>query len=397
MTFYEKVKLLNQRKNLEIQLRNEIDAMMQEESTIIGKGFASNATQAEYKQAQTAHKMLIEQMKLQLQRVDKSIVEQAVNESLLENNGEINETVLEKIATKIEQKSKAKGKDIQIDREALGKNIDGVLAGNLTQQALNKTKGKKSNDNLAQEIKKAKEKLKKDLAKQAQTTKMSKNEKRENLERGIKQELEAYIKEQQNKNEILKELKVNDLANLITEAMNTEGSFLRQLDGDGTKSTSNEDTKIGGQSDLPEQDGLGVHSNVDMKKTKESTKSEGGSKTSSTVELKNVDVNKVYEEISPILETVAEIRKVEEKLNRESVKVKKAKVEDIVNKIGENISRNNSGSVERARQKARERSNAGASKEQLPGRKSKRSTSNVKDKDKEKIGKNNAPQIKLKN
>lgn len=213
---------------------------------------------------------------------------------------------------------------------------------------------------------------------------MSKKEKRENLERGLRQELEAYVRKQQDKNEILKEIKTEDLAMLIKEAMMSEGSILKQLDGKTTKSTSNEQAGMADKSNPLETKELGVQSNVEMKGSKDS-KNEKEEKSPSGGKVATFE-EKVMEEITPILETVAEIRQVDHKLERESVKVKKENIRKIVNNI------NNTGSMEYARKKARERTNT---KKDKPKR-TKRSTSNVTKKDKEKIGKKKTPKINFK-
>lgn len=365
---YETVKLMNKQKQLQRQIA-KLDANVRSNpNTIIGRGEQPNATLVEQAKAKQANIILIDTMKLEYDRIDSSLVDQAVNEIILEEDGKIDGSMVERIAEKVKEKGKQRGikniNDAQLEESI---NV-AILRNNSPRRTKNKT-----NSDLSFEIKKEKEKLKKELEEKARTTKMSKKEKRENVERALKADLESYIREQQKKNQLLQGIKENEITNLVMEALNSQGSVINQRYGEKIKSTSNEKSNIGGTETKNES-----QSNVDMKKGKTEGKNQNGNPNpqggkNATVALKSEELTKLQEEVAPILETVRELRQVEEKLQQHKIKTK-----------------DNIGSIIHAREKAQQRSNVKGGKSASNERK------NNKGQDKKESKKRNTKTINFK-
>ena len=349
---YAKVRALNARRDAEIQLKQQISILMQDESTIVGKGFAEGATQKERDQAV---QILEEQIGKALEEVNQDEVKNSVNKAILANDGKVTQKTLDDIIEDIEEKQEKKEKtsakeEAGIDdsknteqvleekekkKEEINKSVDSTLVDMMTEQAFTKSKEKQAfTGPTALMIKQAKERLQKKLEKEAINSKMSKNETRENLERGLRQELEAYIKKQQEKDSILRDMKKEDLAEMITLAMNSENSILRQLDNDkGVKSTSNEETNVGSQAG----DGKAkVHSNVDMKKKAdrvEETQS-GTTSANASVTLKEIDFEeRLKGEMRPVLEATAQLREANAKVQKITRQDSRIKLNDIIGEL----------------------------------------------------------------
>lgn len=122
---YAKVKLLNERKNLEIQLKEQLNDLAQDPNSIIGKQFAQNATQEQIDNSKLAYKMLVENMNLQLATIDGTTVDNAINQAILENKGKVDESTIDRISKIIEEKSGKKNTKIEINRDSV---IAGVIA-----------------------------------------------------------------------------------------------------------------------------------------------------------------------------------------------------------------------------------------------------------------------------
>ena len=201
----------------------------------------------------------------------------------------------------------------------------------MTQQALSNSKGTETfTGPTALMIKQTKEKLQKQLEKEVINSKMSKNETRENLERGLRQELEAFVKKQQEKDAILRDMKKEDLEQLITLAMNSENSILKQLDNDkGIKSTSNEQTNVGSQAGNGKAK---VHSNVDMRKKKE--KGEEAQTENSTnvgITLRSTDFEeRLKGEMRPVIEAAEQFRQANERVQKITRQDSRAKINEII-------------------------------------------------------------------
>ena len=204
----------------------------------------------------------------------------------------------------------------------------------MTEQAFTKSEEKQSfTGHTALMIKQAKEKLQKQLEREAINSKMSKNETRQNLERGLRQELEAYVKKQQEKNAILRDIKKQDLTDIITLAMNSENSILTQIDNNkGIKNTSNENTNIGSSTGKPK-----VRSNVSMRKNKDKEEPKTDSTNiNSRVNLKEIDAQeRLKGELDPVLRATTQLRQADAELKRITRKDRRTKLDNIDNIIEE--------------------------------------------------------------
>lgn len=355
---YAKVKALNARRDAEIELKQQMAMLMEDKTTIIGKGFAKEATLEEREQAETALKILEDKIQERLKQVDQSDIRESINNAIIKNDGKVTQKTLDDIAEELLNKEDEKNRknEEQVEsleeteeiktkeetkKEEFQQNVDETLADMMTKQAFTKSKSKQAfTGSTALMIKQAKERLQKKLEIEAINSKMSKNEKRENLERGLRQELEAYIKKQQGKESVLKDIKKEELSEMITLAMNSENSILRQLDNDkGVKSASNEQTNVGSQAG----DGKSkTHSNVDInpksnRKEKNQTENASGNTSeniSGNASLKDIDFEKkLEEEIKPVLDSASQLRKSNVEVQRITRQDSRIKINDIIGEL----------------------------------------------------------------
>ena len=347
---YAKVRALNARRDAEIQLKQEISNLMQNGNTIVGKGFAEGATPNERSNAvQILGEKIEEALKGNI-KLKQNNVKDIVNKAMDANKGKVTQKTLDDIFDEIEKQgrdeqekiseneevgsSKRKEKEILEKKEKRNENVESALVEMMTQQAL--TTSKKSQaftGPTALMIKQTKEKLQKQLEKEAINSKMSKNETRENLERGLRQELEAFVKKQQEKDAILRDMKKEDLEQMITLAMNSENSILKQLDNDkGIKSTSNEQTNVGSQAG----DGKAkVHSNVDMRKKKEKREeAQTETSTNAGITLRSTDFEeRLKGEMRPVMEAAEQFRQANEKVQKITRQDSRAKIHEIIGEL----------------------------------------------------------------
>lgn len=345
---YAKIKALNARRDAEINLKQEITNLINDENTIIGNGFRKDATQEERSKAV---QILEEKIEEKLKGINQTDVEKAVNKVILNNKGEITQKSLDNIFEEIEKTSEKEEKtkiqegtanevkkedltEKQKKKKEFNEKVDETLVNMMTEQAFTKSEEKQSfTGHTALMIKQAKEKLQKQLEREAINSKMSKNETRQNLERGLRQELEAYVKKQQEKNAILRDIKKQDLTDIITLAMNSENSILTQIDNNkGIKNTSNENTNIGSSTGKPK-----VRSNVSMRKNKDKEEPKTDSTNiNSRVNLKEIDAQeRLKGELEPVLRATTQLRQADAELKRITRKDRRTKLDNIDNIIEE--------------------------------------------------------------
>lgn len=116
---YSKVKALNERKNLEIQLHDQIETLFNNPESIIGRQFAEGATDEQIKTAQKAHKILTDKIRQKSQTLDGTIVSDAINQAILENKGKVDITTIERMKKLIEEGYAKKGKNVKVDTDSI--------------------------------------------------------------------------------------------------------------------------------------------------------------------------------------------------------------------------------------------------------------------------------------
>ncbi len=261
-----KIELLNNIHEQDVKLYETTQKLFTDEKRIIVKGYKEDATPEEKQKAQTVEKILLHDLSEASRIFPKVRVREVYDEIILEetaapkkteredktseieveqtkkaakNNGVPNtentnsnqtnnsETSALQMIDKTVDKLEANDKKLKVNKEEFHDNLKEELKRAMLDQVLGNENPIKVtfNEELQNSIKQIQREARSNT--RGRPSKQAKIEKQRRAEEAIEAVIEDYLKDENNKNETIESLSVEDTSNMITRALNREGSIRR--------------------------------------------------------------------------------------------------------------------------------------------------------------------------
>lgn len=211
----------------DIALGKKVREIYNDPDSFIIKGYAPNASYEQRKQAKNLQTIVNYRLAQASKIIPMEEVATAVNQHVMETTkGKRNETTNLKTLDTIVKGMEKNNRSLKVNEPEFHKN----LKEELQRAMLHKTAGEVDSMKFGEDINKQLKEMTKEAKNEAKQTGLKGEKLQQEEEKILNEKVNQYIEKEENLNEILKSLDGEDISNLMTRAINREGSIERDYE-----------------------------------------------------------------------------------------------------------------------------------------------------------------------